>query len=1008
MLRNGHVHCLAATVADQIAADLEIGDLGPAALHGNDSFCRGAVSSVALRTHKGATLLLREMARHDGGMEGKQFRLLRMISLLAVCSGMFAWDARPASSQQPGSGFDVRVWTTDDGLPESDVVSVVSDPDGALLVGTRNCGIVRFNGSGFRQVAIDNSSPRVHNLVVGMRGDVYASMMSGVIAAYRDGRFTVEYRAPPGTSAPSWSLEQHVGMIGNADCFLTQAGGLVGRTAAPRGPVWRKIDPVAGLAAPPDGAGKTWRLDADGLWHIAGDGRETRVPIVPSVDVTTVECMHVDRENNVWLALLRRGLARVRLTPFRVATTVEGSPLPAAPYSLCQDRDGTIWLSSPGGGVWRMRGRQFEQVTQPAGAPAEESIVTARADGGVWVATQFAGLFRHEGDVREKVQEAGAFANVARAICEQGDTVWLGSEAGLFAAGDDGRRLDAIPVLVDGPAQQFFIEALAPDGAGGLWLGATRARLLHRGANGTWTLHEPDSPQRSQRHWALLPDIEIPGREAAGGVWIGTLGAGLTYFDGRDFHQVTTREGLPDDTVCQIVADKAGMFWLGTYRGIVRLKVKDAVAVMEGRMPRLECRRFGVADGMPVAQCSAGRQPACLRARDGSLWFSTDTGIAMVDPVAWPPAEPPPVSIQGLRLSNASAPWNPRLPLVLKAGQRALSFECEGLSLGQPEQVRYRWRLNGLGEAWVYGGASRLAEYERLPPGDYTFEVQAAVADGPWSPRSASVAFSIPPLLWERPWFRLGALVAALASSAVLGALAIRVRHRMQLKRLQREHAIERERSRIARDLHDDLGASLTHIDLLGAIAERSGLADRNVARHLQQIRSKAHETVAALDEIVWAVSPRNDTLGALADYISGFVQQFFDATEIRCRLDIAPLPADVPVAADVRHALFHAVKEAVNNVVRHSKAQLCHVRVAVRGRDLAIEVEDDGRGFDPHCEGFVAGDGLQNIGARMDGIGGTHVIESVPGRGTRVCLTVSLRNAGPGAAVVSSDKGEI
>ena len=230
------------------------------------------------------------------------------------------------------------------------------------------------------------------------------------------------------------------------------------------------------------------------------------------------------------------------------------------------------------------------------------------------------------------------------------------------------------------------------------------------------------------------------------------------------------------------------------------------------------------------------------------------------------------------------------------------------------------------------------------------------------------------------------------------GGVALAVVQRRAQRRidtLERQHAIERERIRIARDLHDDLGASLTEIDLLGALAERGGPTTPEVADRLRSLRGKARETVMSLDEIVWAVDPRNDTLGALGEYVGSFAQQFFRATATRCRLAIDPEPRDLPLDSEVRHALFLAFKEGVNNVARHAGAEECRISLAVTGGELRIEVSDDGCGFDAAAAGFVAGEGLRNIRERLAACGGWQRIDSAPGKGTTIALGLPVANRG-------------
>ncbi|HLF03145.1 MAG TPA: histidine kinase, partial [Anaerolineales bacterium] len=224
-------------------------------------------------------------------------------------------------------------------------------------------------------------------------------------------------------------------------------------------------------------------------------------------------------------------------------------------------------------------------------------------------------------------------------------------------------------------------------------------------------------------------------------------------------------------------------------------------------------------------------------------------------------------------------------------------------------------------------------------------------------------------------------------------ALVQRQRYRHKLERAERQRELEHERSRIARDLHDDLGTSLTQISMLSALANREQTPPPEAKELIQQVRGRARDMVTALDEIVWAVNPKNDSWLELANYLGHFAEEFFHSTDIRCRLDI---PEQLPphrLSAELRHHVFLAFKEAINNTARHSGATHVVVRVETRATEVIVCFEDNGRGFETVAAiGRRSGDGLDNMRQRMEQVGGATEIQEIAGGGTRVAFHLPLR----------------
>ena len=326
---------------------------------------------------------------------------------------------------------------------------------------------------------------------------------------------------------------------------------------------------------------------------------------------------------------------------------------------------------------------------------------------------------------------------------------------------------------------------------------------------------------------------------------------------------------------------------------------------------------------------------------------------------------------------------------------RRLELRFTSPNTTSPERLQFRIQMKGLDANWLDVGETRFMSYNHLPPGRYEFMVAAAGPDRKWLEAASSLKIEVIPRIYER---RSVQFFGALALLAVVSGSVWRVeraRSRRRLERLEQQHELERERARIAQDLHDDLGTTLTQIDYLGALAERGGTSPSEAQEQIGQIRGKSREMITALDEIVWAVNPRNDSLQALADYFCHFAGEFLRPASISCRLDYADgLPA-FALGADARHNLFLAFKEALNNVVRHSGATEVWIRIKAAGGIARIVIEDNGCGFVVTGDSGM-GNGLRNMRERLAQIGGSCEVRSQPGAGTVVEFHLPLTPDNP------------
>ena len=484
--------------------------------------------------------------------------------------------------------------------------------------------------------------------------------------------------------------------------------------------------------------------------------------------------------------------------------------------------------------------------------------------------------------------------------------------------------------------------------------------------------------------------------ENDGTLWIGTFNGLNRLKDGR-FVAITQKQGLPNDTICAIEDDGRGYFWISSHGGIMRVSQAELNRCADGQIKQLHCLTYGLSDGLPTLECSGGFQPAGCRSKDGQLWFPTSKGLVAVDPGnVRTNTLVPPVVIERLLVDDqvVSEGTTPESPLRIAPGRHRFEFQFTGLSFDAPEKMRFRYRLDGVETEWVETRSPRRAFYSHLSPGDYRFRVLACNNDGVWNETGATLAFTVRPAFWQTWWFRtLGAVMIALAGGGIVW-LDARRRMRRKLERLERQQAIERERARIAKDIHDDLGANLTRINLLSQSVRREINRPDEAIKDVERIGDSARHMIRTMDEIVWAVDPQHDTLDSLTSYLGKLAQELMSAAGIRCRLDFPVHLPSWPLTAEVRHNLFLAFKEAIHNVAKHSAASEVQISLVIEPAAFTLIVEDNGCGFKPELPAGKttpsgnrqpSRNGLVNMRQRMREIGGDCEIQSDRDRGTKL-----------------------
>jgi ligand-binding sensor domain-containing protein/signal transduction histidine kinase len=695
-----------------------------------------------------------------------------------------------------------------------------------------------------------------------------------------------------------------------------------------------------------------------------------------------IQSLTDDREGNVWVGTGGGGLNRLRRRVLELQGTEAGLPFETV-QSVCEDASGTLWATTQNGGLARQVKEGWKTLAAGEGwSGARATCVACDNTGVVWIGTYRSGLYRWENSALSVITRTNGLAgNTVRALLpDRAGNLWIGLEATTCLQKLTNGQLRTYTQ----PARSRVIRAMAEDSAGTIWLGTSDGFLL-RASQETLideTPHTLPSPKPIRCLYAT-PD---------GSLWIGYANGGLGRLRNGRFERIGTEQGLHDAYICAMAEDNQGAMWFAGDHGIFQVRQRELEAVAEGRANRLLSVVYGRDEALPSLQASYGNRPNAARGRDGRIFFPMRTGLAVVHPDRVQPNRiPPPVLVARVVLDGKAMDLRPSEPMLHVApGHRRLEVEYTALTFVAPENVHFQHRLEGWDDAWIDTGAKRSVSYSRLPAGRYVFRVTACNNAGVWNENGATVGFVVAPFFWQTWWFRLSVGTVLVGGLAFSIRLHERRKVRRKLETLERRHAIDRERVRIARDIHDELGAGLTQIGLLADLGLSQTADAEQKQTSFSKIGSRARTAASALDEIVWASNPRNDNLPRLADYLCQLADDCFEPTSVRCRKEVPTgLPA-VPVGAELRHHLALTVKEALTNALKHSGARTVRLRLTWNPPELLVAVEDDGAGFEPGGDS-PQGNGLRNQAARMKEIGGTVEIKSTPGQGTQVTLRVAL-----------------
>jgi ligand-binding sensor domain-containing protein/signal transduction histidine kinase len=965
-------------------------------------------------------------------------RTLGILLLLVLTAGT----ATALNPTKRITQYVFETWQIDDGLPVNTVTAIAATPDGYVWLGSAE-NLVRFDGVRFKVFSL-------RTVGGGIVTDLHVDRHAGLWVATSKG--LVKWRGDGGAlyTTREGLLDDYVSCLAEdrqGDLWVGTSAGLNrledGRMTAYTTRDGLPHNRIQEVLAARDGS--LWIATNGGLAHLTNKVFRTYTTSDGLSKGVVLE-LHEDRSGSVWIGTFD-GVSR--LQDGRIVTYGAGDGLPSSPVAaFAEDAAGSLWIGTYGGGIARLRDGRFETFAQRDGlsndfirhlhldpqgnlwigsqgglARLKDAAITTyttreglpqntvrgvmeAADGSFWIATHGGGLSRlQQGVFTTLTRRDGLLSDIVFALYQdRRGRIWISSYNGGLNWIEDGRvaSFDAAAL-----PKNEFITSILEDRTGAMWLGTYGGGVkrmkagavtaytskdgladdfvfsMKEGSDGSLWLGTRKGLSRFQdgkfRRYTEADTVWAVYQDRENTVWAGT-DAGLIRVKGDLVTPYTTAEGLFHDSIYSILEDDAAQFWMSSDKGIFRVRRSELTELAAGTRTSVTSIAYGVADGMKTVECNGGLQPSSWRASDGRLWFATARGLAVVDPRrATEAGEPPTIVIEDVNVEGQPVSRQGSGGRVSVApGSRQFEFHYTAPGVGAPGRVRFRYRVDAVDERWIEAGTRRTAYYTSLPPGQHRFRVSAANEGGSWNEtKEASFVFAVEPHFYQTWWFYA---VCGLALSSSLWA-----GHHL---RLNRALEIERVRTRIASDLHDDIGSSLSQIAILSEVARTVAHDDAPAAQPLERIARLSRESVDAMGDIVWAIDPHRDTPAHLATRMRRFASDLLPPRGIELQFEHSE-GASPRLGADIRRQVYLIFKEAVHNAVRHGRPTRVDIEFTTSPRWLHLVVRDQGDGFDP--AGAREGQGIRNMRRRADVLGGTLDVTSVAGRGTSVILTVPL-----------------
>jgi len=914
--------------------------------------------------------------------------------------------------------YPFRSFSIEQGLSESVVYDIVQDEDGYIWLAT-GFGLNRYDGINFRNYFEEQglNSSRLRSLLKDDQGRIWVGSESGVNVIEDDSiHADPDYRALNNSTVISIYQDtlgdMWFGTDGNGVWHYSD-GIQIAQYTTSNG---LGNNRVRAIAESEDGT--LWFATRGGL-TVLESGNFRTYNLDDGLPADRIRDVKVDNNGVVWIGT-RSGLVKFDREDFEVFDGEDGL-INDLIRTISVNEDGELWIGTEGG-ISHFDGDTFKNFDLGSGI-SNEIIYSSLIDNenNVWFGTFGGGVNLFIGDYFANYDtELGLTNNLVTSFTEDAEgRVWIATYGGGITIYEDGalRPYQYNSVLPDNQVYTLF-----RDSKGDIWIGMREGLARVTGGN-LYVFRDEEFPFRKVRnvmqasdgsYWiSTYDDGIIRYRQGEfqqitaengiisnrvldsvegddGSVWIATYGGvtryhegefqsfaiqeglpnnavmnlmhdvdgtiwaatfgGIAWFDGLKFQSITVEDGLPDDVSYFIHKSSEGYYWIGSTAGVIRFD-KEAYFNSNERNKKLSFKILNKELGLITNELNLG---AVYEDNNGTLWFGTVEGFSSFYPDRYTPSQvPPQVHITGVNASGRD--YEPDREFKLTHRENYLEINYTGINFSAPNQILYEYRLSGIDPEWQRTNA-RSVKYPSLPPGEYTFRIHGRNINGDWSPELEELKFEISAPFWLRWWFW------AFIGSVMVGIIYLFYNYYRARKMID----IERMRVRIASDLHDDVGASLTEIALQSDFLQAGDLQGE-IRKSLAQIGDQCRKIVSSLDDIVWSIDARNDTLGDLTDRMQDYVLNTLEQKNMDVWYDFDNLNMDNKLPVSVKENVYLIFKEAVNNIAKYSNGDRVVIKMENQNGNFEFYILDNGttgRGTKK------TGHGLRNMEMRAKRIG--------------------------------------
>lgn len=743
----------------------------------------------------------------------------------------------------------------------------------------------------------------------------------------------------------------------------------------------------------------------------------------------SISALHLETNGTFWVGTLQNGLFKTDALGEKISRQYISSPYNAYSISgnqvqyIYTDASFNLWVSTWGKGVDytslnKFRFNHYLSKEETVASSADNFIKSIlKTKNEIWCGTQAGGILILDENKKIKQSLRNGLPPSIEYLCEgTGDKIWIATINGIYIADAVSKQINKLNALPQNLASlQFnYISRLKDDkmllsSNAGLYIaekGNNGFRItVARGVNPADVYLTTFSDQSGNiyiskafkgfsvnklsadsfitvKEFPVHSTIKCFSETNDSITWIGST-IGLLRFNNKQLtieKIFTAADGLSNQYIYGVVPD--GIYlWLSTNSGINRFNTKD-----------LSVKLFSAGDGL---QSNEYNTYSFSKTANNEILFGGVNGLNAFFPSDYKNfSVAPQLLLTDLQLNdttyNSPVNCSELNSLSLSYKQNTISFRFTVIDYANAAGNSISYKLEGYDKGWVTAPNKTFIRYANLPPGNYTLQVKAFNADGIMAKDDYRFSVTIQTPWWQSNWFRLSLALAFIGLAVLIVSSYINRRLEKQRTEMEKQQAVEKERNRISRDVHDDLGSGLTKIAILSEVVKKQLSEPAKAKEQLDKIAVSSRELVDNLQDIIWVLNPKNDTLENLSSYIREYALKFFEPFAIQVHFNYPEQFAPVKLSEEQRRNIYLTVKESFNNIAKHAWCNKVTVSITASGNEILLKISDDGKGFDITSVRLFA-NGLKNMLNRIEQVGGTYAIVSEPGKGTvtRIKLTV-------------------